>query len=304
MQHRDLSAAGSPRIWRAGSRESLLDHPIVMGILNVTPDSFSDGGNFFSADSALEHAETMIAEGADIIDIGGESTRPGAMAVREDEERRRVQPLVRTLRKVFPNIPISVDTTKASVAAEALAAGADIINDVSALRIDPAMAQLVGREGCGIVLMHSRGNVDDMATYEHATYSDVVSDVMSELGSQLLLAEEAGVDRKSVAFDPGFGFSKRSEHSIRLLRELERFAALDAPIIVGASRKRFVREAITPVAPDGSVSLPPSLTDRDTATSAVNVLALERGAMIFRVHNVRVNRKALDAAWKILTTTI
>ena len=304
MQHRDLSAAGSPRIWRAGSREVVLDHPIVMGILNVTPDSFSDGGNFFSADSALEHAETMIAEGADIIDIGGESTRPGAMAVREDEERRRVQPLVRTLRKVFPNIPISVDTTKASVAAEALAAGADIINDVSALRIDPAMAQLVGREKCGVVLMHSRGSVDDMATYEHATYNDVVSDVMSELGSQLLLAEEAGVDRKSVAFDPGFGFSKRSEHSIRLLRELERFAALDAPIIVGASRKRFVREAITPVAPDGSVSLPPSLTDRDTATSAVNVLALERGAMIFRVHNVRVNRKALDAAWKILTTTI
>jgi dihydropteroate synthase len=304
MHGRDLSAAGSPRTWRAGSREIVLDHPIVMGILNVTPDSFSDGGNFFSADSALEHAEAMIAEGADIIDIGGESTRPGAVAVREDEERRRVQPLVRTLRQVFPDVPISVDTTKASVAAEALAAGADIINDVSALRLDPAMAPLIGREGCGVVLMHSRGNVDDMATYEHATYDDVVSDVMSELGSQLLLAEEAGVDRKSVVFDPGFGFSKRSEHSIRLLRELERFAALDAPIIVGASRKRFVREAITPVAPDGSVSLPPSLTDRDTATSAVNVLALERGAMIFRVHNVRVNRKALDAAWKILTTTI
>jgi dihydropteroate synthase len=303
MLGRDLSAAGSPRIWRAGSREILLDHPIVMGILNVTPDSFSDGGNFFSADSALEHAEMMIAEGADIIDIGGESTRPGAVAVRESEERRRVQPLVRTLRQVFPDVPISVDTTKASVAAEALAAGADIINDVSALRLDPGMAQLVGRESCGVVLMHSRGSVDDMATYEHATYEDVVSEVMSELGSQLLLAEEAGVDRKSVAFDPGLGFSKRSEHSIRLLRELERFAALDAPIVIGASRKRFVREAIKPVAPDGSVSLPPSLADRDTATSAVNVLALERGAMIFRVHNVRVNRKALDAAWKILTTT-
>lgn len=302
MQYRDLSAAGSPRIWRAGSRDIILDHPIVMGILNVTPDSFSDGGNFFSADSAIEHAESMIAEGADIIDIGGESTRPGAVAVREDEERRRVKPLVRTLRQVFPDIPISVDTTKASVAAEALAAGADIINDVSALRIDPAMAQLVGREGCGVVLMHSRGGVTDMATYEHAQYDDVVNDVMSELSSQLLLAEEAGVDRKSVALDPGFGFSKRSEHSMRLLRELHRFAALDAPILVGFSRKRFVRETIAPASSDGGGPLPPPLADRDTATSAINVLALERGAMIFRVHNVRVNRKALDAAWKVLTT--
>jgi dihydropteroate synthase len=301
---RTLSAAGSPRIWRTGSREIILDHPIVMGILNVTPDSFSDGGNFFSAGSALEHAESMIDDGADIIDIGGESTRPGAVPVRDDEERRRVGPLVRELRERFPDTPISVDTTKASVAAEALEAGAAIINDVSALRIDPAMAPLIGRAGCGLVLMHSRGGVADMATYDNAVYDDVIADVMSELGSQLLLAEEAGVDRKAVAFDPGFGFSKRSEHSIRLLRGLSRLSALDAPIVVGTSRKRFVREAISPSATDADRGEQPSLEDRDTATSAVNVLALERGAMIFRVHNVRVNRKALDAAWKVLTTTV
>jgi dihydropteroate synthase len=135
-------------------------------------------------------------------------------------------------------------------------------------------------------------------------YDDVIADVMSELGSQLLLAEEAGVDRKAVAFDPGFGFSKRSEHSIRLLQGLSRLSALDAPVVVGTSRKRFVREAISPLATDGARGEQPSLEDLDTATSAVNVLALERGAMIFRVHNVRVNRKALDAAWKVLTTTV
>jgi len=274
-----------------------------MGILNVTPDSFSDGGNFFSPDVALRHAESMIADGADIIDIGGESTRPGAAAVREDEEVRRVSPLVKALRDRFPSLVISVDTTKASVASDALDAGADIVNDVSALRIDPAMAQLVGNAGCGVVLMHSRGGVAEMATYDNARYDDVAADVVSELGSQLLLAEDAGVDRKSVAIDPGFGFSKRSEHSIQLLRDLSRLSVFDTPIVVGVSRKRFVREAIAPGADGSSIPLP-SDDDSDTATAAVNVLALERGAIVFRVHNVRVNRKALDAAWKVLTVAI
>jgi dihydropteroate synthase len=301
---RDLSAAGSRRVWRAGSREIVLDHPIVMGILNVTPDSFSDGGNFFSADSALEHAERMIADGADIVDIGGESTRPGAKPVREDEERRRVRPLVRTLREAWPEIPISIDTTKASVAEEALAAGADIINDVSALRLDAAMAPLAGRSGCGLVLMHSRGSVEEMATYQHAEYHDVVKEVLEELNSQLLLAEEAGVERKAVVMDPGFGFSKKSTHSITLLRELERFSALDTPIMVGMSRKRFVRETISPRTSSLDAPAIPALEDRDGATAAVNVVALQRGAMLFRVHNVRVNRIALDSAWTILNTPV
>jgi dihydropteroate synthase len=271
---------------------------MVAGILNVTPDSFSDGGNFFSLDAALQHAGRMIADGADIIDVGGESTRPGSEPVSEDEERRRTAPVVRKIRERWPEILLSIDTVKASVAAEALDAGADIVNDVSAMRLDPAMPLLAGKSGCGVILMHSRGGVSDMATYEHATYRDVVADVIAELSSQLLLAEDAGVDRSAVVVDPGFGFSKRSEHSMTLLRDLGRFAAFDVPVMAGVSRKRFVREAFLRESPDGRR---PPLEEQDYATAAVNVMALERGAAIFRVHNVRVNRCALDAAWTILT---
>ncbi|MDO8502213.1 MAG: dihydropteroate synthase [Gemmatimonadaceae bacterium] len=300
---RDRSATESARVWRAGSREVPLDRPIVVGILNVTPDSFSDGGNFFSADSALEHAAAMIADGADIIDVGGESTRPGAAPVEAADEAMRVMPVIRAIRDRWPSVPISIDTVKSDVAAAALDAGADIVNDVSAMRLDPAMPLLVGKSGCGVVLMHSRGDVKDMATYVHATYENVVEEVMAELNSQLLVAEEAGVDRTAVVMDPGFGFSKKSRHSMTLLMELGRFTALDAPVMAGVSRKRFVREAMkhrehTERAADEHPFTP---EDRDTATAAVNVMALERGAMLFRVHNVRVNRTALDAAWTILT---
>ena len=294
MRARDLPAAGSVRKWRVGSREILVDHPIVMGILNVTPDSFSDGGNFFSPESAIRHVEQMIADGADVVDVGGESTRPGAVPVEAVQEADRVVPVIAALRNRWPEVLISIDTTKAAVASAALDAGADIINDVSALRIDPEMAPLAGRTGAGVVLMHSRGSVADMATYDHARYDDVVREVMSELNSQMLLAEEAGVDRKSIVVDPGFGFSKRSEHSVQLLHSLERFDAFDTPIMVGVSRKRFVREAML-----NSVSMP-SLDDRDAGTAAVNVMALERGAMIFRAHNVRATKNALETAWSIL----
>ena len=294
IRTRDLPAAGSARKWRVGSREILVDHPIVMGILNVTPDSFSDGGNFFSPDSAISHVEQMIADGADIVDVGGESTRPGAVPVEAVQEADRVVHVIAELRQRWPEVLISIDTTKAAVASAALDAGADIINDVSALRIDPEMAPLAGRSGAGVVLMHSRGTVADMATYDHARYDDVVREVMSELNSQMLLAEEAGVDRKSIVVDPGFGFSKKSEQSVQLLHSLERFDAFDTPIMVGVSRKRFVREALL-----NSVSMP-SLDDRDAGTAAVNVMALERGAMIFRAHNVRATKNALETAWSIL----
>lgn len=290
----DLLATGTPRMWRAGSREILVDHPIVMGILNVTPDSFSDGGNFFSVDSALEQAEKMLEDGAGIIDVGGESTRPGAVSIEAAQESDRVVPVIAEIRKRWPGAIISIDSTKASVAEAALDAGADIINDVSAMRLDPEMAPLAGKTNAGVILMHSRGSVDDMATYNHAQYHDVTSEVISELNSQLLVAEEAGVDRKYVVMDPGLGFSKKSEHSIRIIHQLSRFAALDTPIMVGVSRKRFVREALL-----NSASMP-SLDDRDSATAAVNVMALERGAMIFRVHNVRATRNALETAWSIL----
>jgi dihydropteroate synthase len=236
----------------------------------------------------------MLEDGAEIIDVGGESTRPGAIPVEAAQESDRVIPVISAIRKRWPGVILSIDTTKAGVAEYALDCGADIINDVSALRLDPAMPQLAGKTGAGVILMHSRGTVDEMATYAHAQYHDVVEEVMSELGSQLLAAEDAGVDRKNVVMDPGFGFSKKSEHSIRILHELQRFAALDAPIMVGVSRKRFVREALL-----NSASMP-SLDDSDIASAAVNVLALERGAMIFRVHNVRATRNALETAWSIL----
>jgi dihydropteroate synthase len=236
----------------------------------------------------------MLEDGADIIDVGGESTRPGAVSVEAAQESNRVVPVIAAIRERWPSAIISIDTTKATVAMQALDAGADIINDVSAMRLDPEMAPLAGKSGAGVILMHSRGTVDDMATYTHAQYHDVTSEVISELNSQLLLAEEAGVDRKSVVMDPGFGFSKKSEHSTQLLRDLPKFAALDTPIMIGASRKRFVREALL-----NSASMP-SLDDSDSATAAVNVMALERGARIFRVHNVRATRNALETAWSIL----
>jgi len=202
-----------------------------MGILNVTPDSFSDGGNFLSLDSALGHAAEMIGEGADVIDVGGESTRPGAVAVTAEEETARVAPVIGALHERWPDLIISVDTTKAEVAAAALEAGADIVNDVSAMRLDAAMPLVVARSGCGVILMHSRGGVADMATYEHAVYGDVARDVLAELGSQILAAEEAGVDRKAIAIDPGFGFSKRPDQSFELLQELYRFSAYDVPVV-------------------------------------------------------------------------
>jgi dihydropteroate synthase len=292
-------SAAEVRLWRTGSRDIVLDHPIVMGILNVTPDSFSDGGNFFSQDIATDRTTQMLDEGADIIDIGGESTRPGASIVGVDEEIRRVVPVIRDVRKLHPEAIISIDTVNSEVAAAAIDAGAGIINDVSAMRLDGAMPLLAAKSGCGVVLMHSRGNVQDMASYDHAVYDDVATDVISALASQLLLVEEAGVDRAFVAIDPGFGFSKRTEHSLELLDNLGSLAMLDAPIVVGLSRKRFVTEAmLKPDEIDGKITAAALPIDiRDAGTVALNVVALLNGARIFRVHNVAANRRALDAAW-------
>jgi dihydropteroate synthase len=261
-----------------------------MGILNVTPDSASDGGTFLSPDEVLDHVARMIEEGADIIDVGGESTRPGSKAVPADEEMRRSIPIVAAIRERWPDVVISIDTVKAEIAKAAIEAGADIINDVSAMRLDPDMARVAGETGAGVVLMHSRGDVQHMASYDHAIYVDVVKEVVSELRSQLEKATAAGVRSDSIVIDPGFGFSKRSEHSSRLLRDLRDLGSFKVPVMVCVSRKRFVREA--------SYSLAPA--DADAATGAINALALERGAIVFRVHNVRANRRALDAAWAVL----
>ena len=265
-----------------------LDRPIVMGIVNVTPDSFSDGGRFLQVESAVRHATALFAEGADIIDLGGESTRPqGAEPVTADEELGRVLPVVRALVRTLPGVVLSIDTVKSVVADAALAAGAMIVNDVSAFRLDPRMASVVARSDAGVILMHSRGSVADMATYTHAEYAgDVVGIVTQELGTQLELALAAGIAADSIALDPGIGFSKRAPDSLRLLSELPALVARGFPVVVGASRKRVI----------GGVTGVSDARARVHGSVGAAVSAYERGAAIFRVHDVAATRQALDVA--------
>ncbi|MEP7067463.1 MAG: dihydropteroate synthase [Gemmatimonadota bacterium] len=278
--------------WRLATRALQLDRPLIMGIINVTPDSFSDGGKFFSPSAAAAHGRLLVSQGADILDVGGESTRPqGAMAVGADEELERVIPVLDALRESHPAIPLSVDTVKSTVAREALAHGAEVINDVSGFRLDPAMADVCAAANAGVILMHSRGTVETMATYAEAGYGDdVVGEIITELGARVEWARAAGVARERIAIDPGLGFAKRSEHSLAVLRELPRFAELGLPVAVGVSRKRFIGES----------SGARALEDRVDGTIAANVLALAGGARIFRVHDVDHARRALDMAWSIL----
>jgi dihydropteroate synthase len=281
--------------------------PTVFGILNVTPDSFSDGGNFFSTESAIAQADQMISEGADAIDVGGESTRPGAQTVPAREELKRVLPVIRGIRSRWSDIPISIDTVKAEVARAALDEGASIVNDVSGMSLDPEMPRVCADAGCNVVLMHSRGSVADMASYDKAVYgSDPVGEILSELEESIEMAQRAGIHPGRIALDPGIGFSKRTGHSLAVLVELPRIVALGYPVFVGASRKRVIAELIRYTASAGTVSrgttlAPPTIPndDRDMATVGVNVVALFAGARIFRVHRVRANRLALDTAWAL-----
>ena len=281
--------------------------PTVFGILNVTPDSFSDGGNFFSTEAAIAQADQMISEGADAIDVGGESTRPGAQPVPAREELKRVLSIIRGIRSRWSDIPISIDTVKAEVARAALGEGASIVNDVSGMSLDPEMPRVCAEAGCNVVLMHSRGSVADMASYDKAVYgSDPVGEILSELEESIELAQRAGIHPGRIALDPGIGFSKRTEHSLAVLVELPRIVTLGYPVFVGASRKRVIAELIRYTASAGSGSkgttlAPPTVPndDRDMATVGVNVVALFAGARIFRVHRVRANRLALDTAWAL-----
>ncbi|HUF65714.1 MAG TPA: dihydropteroate synthase [Gemmatimonadaceae bacterium] len=278
------------RIWRAGGKSIVLDKPIVVGILNVTPDSFSDGGLSFSADSAVTRALQLLEEGADVVDVGGESTRPGAEPVDGAEELRRVVPVIDAVRAAAPAAVISVDTVKAATAQAALVAGADIVNDVSAGRLDSLMLGVCASAGCGMVLMHSRGSVGEMASYGTATYGDdVVGEISSELLARVEAARQAGVDESAIVIDPGIGFSKRSEHSIAVLRQLGRIVALGYPVMVGVSRKRVI----------GELSGVSAAAGRDAATHGANVFALGTGAVLFRVHDVRSARLSLDTAWRL-----
>ena len=265
-----------------------LERPLVMGIVNVTPDSFSDGGSFFSPAAALAQAARLLAEGADILDLGGESTRPQhAEHVPADEEMRRVLPVIRTLAAERPEALLSVDTVKSAVAEAALLAGAHIVNDVSAMRLDPDMPAVCARYETGVVLMHSRGGVEDMATYVHAVFTgDPLDDVLDELGERVATALEQGIAHERIVVDPGIGFGKHTAHSLRLLGCLERFDAWGCAVMIGASRKRFIGE-ITGV-------VDPALRVHGSVGAAVS--AYDRGARIFRVHDVAATRQALDVA--------
>jgi dihydropteroate synthase len=281
--------------------------PNIFGILNVTPDSFSDGGNFFSTEMAIAQAGKMISEGADAIDIGGESTRPGAKPISAGEELKRVLPAIRGIRSRWSDVAISIDTVKAEVAKAALAAGASIVNDVSGMSLDPEMPRVCADAGCNVVLMHSRGAVADMASYENAVYgNDPVGEIVAELEESIQTAQRAGIHPGRIALDPGIGFSKRTGHSLAALVELPRIVALGYPVFVGASRKRVIAELIRYTAGSGGSSggttLAPQLIsndDRDMTTVGVNVVAFFAGARVFRVHRVRANRLALDAAWAL-----
>jgi dihydropteroate synthase len=273
--------------WRVRGRLLSTDGPLVMGIVNVTPDSFSDGGLLQSVDDAVVRAERLVAEGADILDVGGESTRPHAEGVSLDEEMRRAVPVVRELAKRFPETPLSIDSVKSEVARAAIDAGAQIVNDVSGLRLDPAMAHTCAEHDVGVVLMHSRGGVSEMASYAHAEYEgDPMDDVLDELRECVTLALAQGIDARNIAVDPGIGFSKRSEHSLRVLASLERLAAWGYPVVVGASRKRFVGELSGVQEPAARVH----------GSVGAAVAAFERGARVLRVHDVAATRQALDVA--------
>jgi len=264
---------------------------VVMGVLNVTPDSFSDGGRYLGLDQALEHAREMWARGADLIDVGGESTRPGASRVDAATELQRVLPVIKTL--AAEGVALSVDTTRAAVAAAALEAGAHIVNDVSGGLADPDMARVVAGAGVPWVLMHWRGHSKDMQAL--AEYDDVVADVRAELLSRVDAALAAGVAESAVVLDPGLGFAKNAEHDWALLRGLDSLLSLGFPVLVGASRKRFLGRLLSDE--DGT---PRSPGGREDATAAISALAAAAGAWGVRVHEVgaSLDAVAVAAAWR------
>jgi dihydropteroate synthase len=260
--------------------------PVIMGVVNVTPDSFSDGGLFLDADAAVEHGRRLAAEGAHILDVGGESTRPGAEPVAEDEELRRVLPVIEQLADDAgaPAVRISIDTTKSAVARAALDGGAGIVNDVSAFRFDPGLAGLVAESEADCCLMHMLGEPRTMQ--QDPRYEDVVSEVKAFLEERLAFAMGEGVAEERVWLDPGIGFGKTVEHNLELLRRLDEIVAIGRPVVVGTSRKSFLGKLVG--GRDEGERLP--------GTIATNVLALERGATVFRVHDVAPNADALAVA--------
>jgi dihydropteroate synthase len=266
------------------------DRPQIMGILNVTPDSFSDGGRHAHVDAAVEHARRMIAEGADVIDVGGESTRPGAARIDVQEQIRRTADVVERVVKLVG--VVSIDTTRAAVAEAAIDRGATIINDVSAGREDEAMFDLAAKRGVAIVLMHMLGEPATMQ--KDPVYRDVVGEIEAFLLERAKAAQAAGIERGRIMIDPGIGFGKTREHNLTLMANLGRFVATGYPVLLGASRKRFMGSICTPVG--GGPPKPAELVGATCAATAIGVAA---GVAMVRVHDVRANRQAADVAWAI-----
>lgn len=271
-----------PTIDCAG-RELVLDRPRICGIVNVTPDSFSDGGAHFDAEAAVRHGLALVAQGADLLDVGGESTRPGAEAVSEDEELRRVIPVIDALARAT-TVPISVDTSKPGVMRAAVRAGAGLINDVYALRRDGAL-DAAAELGVPVCLMHMQGEPRSMQG--DPQYDEVVADVRRFLADRLFSCELAGISRKRLLIDPGFGFGKTLDHNLALLRDLQQFATIGVPLLVGLSRKSFL----------GTLSGRREPADRMPASVAAALIAVQRGAGIVRVHDVAATADAL-AVWQ------
>jgi dihydropteroate synthase len=268
--------------WRASGRTILAgDDPVpkVMGIVNVTPDSFSDGGRFAGPGAALDHARRLVDAGADLLDLGGESSRPGSESVPVDEELRRVLPVVEAL-AAESGVPLSIDTTKAEVARRALAAGAAIVNDISAMDADPGMVHLVAESGAGVVLMHMRGVPKTMQ--DDPCYEDVVREVYDFLAHRLDRAESRGIPRERIAVDPGIGFGKTMAHNLEILRNLRRFDTLGCAILIGTSRKKFL----------GTIT-GREVGERATASAVSSLAACVAGARVVRVHDVAATVDAI-----------
>ncbi|PYJ21255.1 MAG: dihydropteroate synthase [Verrucomicrobia bacterium] len=279
------------RLWKIGDRVfDLSRQGLIMGVLNVTPDSFSDGGKFFAAEKAVEHGLRMATEGAQIIDVGGESTRPGAESVTAGEELRRVIPVIERLRAKI-DIVISVDTSKALVARAAIQAGASIVNDVTGGRGDQGMMPLVAETNSAFIVMHMLGTPRTMQI--EPRYADVVSEIADFFRQQYARAIESGIDSMAIAFDPGIGFGKTLEHNLELLAQLDRLRAHDRPLVVGVSRKSFLAKLIDS----------PEISDRRAPAVALTSLLRARGADVLRVHDVKENANALRLTEAILQKT-
>jgi dihydropteroate synthase len=276
-----VGASGVGVVWRCGERTlPLVARTLVMGIVNVTPDSFSDGGLFMDTEDAVKHGIRLLDEGADLLDVGGESTRPGSEPVDPVAERDRVLPVIEGLRREAPDAVLSIDTRKASVAREAIAAGADVVNDVGA-GADPDMFGVVAAAGAGLILMHMQG--DPKTMQEDPRYDDVVAEVRSFLAERIEAAVAAGIGRDRLCVDPGIGFGKRLDHNLELLRSLRSFGDLGVPVAVGVSRKRFI----------GEITGVDDPADRLEGSLAAAVWCASHGASVVRVHDVRPTVRAV-----------